>query len=71
MGCKDHTSSWHLDGFIDGSDIGSYNVGKKPTVILYTYINRHVGTPKGAKQKPCSTQLNRLVMVYDNSAIDI
>ena len=23
-----------------------YNVGEKPTVILYIYINRHVGTPK-------------------------
>ena len=23
-----------------------YNVGEKPTVILYIYINRHAGTPK-------------------------
>ena len=23
-----------------------YNIGEKPTVILYTYINHHVGTPK-------------------------
>ena len=22
-----------------------YNVGEKPTVLLYTYINRHAGTP--------------------------
>ena len=22
-----------------------YNVGEKPTVILYTYINRNAGTP--------------------------
>ena len=22
-----------------------YNVGEKPTVILYIYINHHVGTP--------------------------
>ena len=22
-----------------------YNVGEKPTVMLYIYINRHVGTP--------------------------
>ena len=27
-----------------------YNVGEKPTVILYTYINRHAGTPS-KKQK--------------------
>ena len=23
-----------------------YNIGEKPTVILYTYINRHGGTPE-------------------------
>ena len=23
-----------------------YNIGEKPTVILYTYINRHAGTPE-------------------------
>ena len=23
-----------------------YNVGEKPTVMLYTYINRHAGTPE-------------------------
>ena len=23
-----------------------YDVGEKPTVILYTYINRHAGTPE-------------------------
>ena len=22
-----------------------YNIGEKPTVILYSYINRHAGTP--------------------------
>ena len=38
------TSSWHLNGFPDGSNIGSTvcDVGKKPIVILYTYIiGRH------------------------------
>ena len=47
-----------LNGFPDGtysingnnSNIGSaeYNVGEreKSTVMLYTYINRHAGTPK-------------------------
>ena len=32
-----------------------YNVGEKsPDIILYTYINRHVGTPeKQQKQKQC------------------
>ena len=31
------------------SHIGStvkYNIGEKPTVTLYTYINHRVGTPK-------------------------
>ena len=43
MGCKDRTSSLHLNGFLDGSNIvgQQYNVGEKLTVILYTYINRH------------------------------
>ena len=26
-----------------------YNVGEKPTVILYTYMNRHAGTPTKGK----------------------
>ena len=48
-GCKYKTFSWHLNGFPDGNNIGStsqYTVGEKPTVILYTYINRHAGTPE-------------------------
>ena len=32
-----------------------YNIGEKPTVMLYTYIiiiiNRHTGTPDKTKQK--------------------
>ena len=31
------------------------NVGDKPTVILYTYINRHTETPNKTKRKQCST----------------
>ena len=43
-----------------------YNVGEKPTVKLYTYINRHVGTPeKQQKQKQCSsTSSNMVVMIH-------
>ena len=44
-GCKYKTSSWHLNGFPDGNNIGQqYNVGEKPTVILYitlTAMQRH------------------------------
>ena len=36
-----------------------FNIGEKPTVILYTYINRHAKTPeKQQKQKQCSTSSN-------------
>ena len=32
-----------------------YNVGEKPTVILYTYINRHAGTPTKGRQNNTSS----------------
>ena len=32
-----------------------YNVGEKPTVILYIYINRHVGTPEKHKKQDTIT----------------
>ena len=36
-----------LKGFPNGVRLGQqYNIGEKPTVTLYTYINHHVGTPK-------------------------
>ena len=43
--------------------------GEKPTVILYTYINRHAGTPdKKQKQNrndiPGSTTSNMVVIIY-------
>ena len=28
-----------------------YNIGEKPIVILYTYINHHAGTPENSKNK--------------------
>ena len=28
-----------------------YNVGEKPVVMLYTYINSHSGTPKQSQEK--------------------
>ena len=58
MGCKDKTSSWHLNGFPVVVTLGQQcNVGEKPTVMLYTYliINLHAGTPKNTfnKQNQC------------------
>ena len=43
-----------------------YNVGEKPTVILYTFINRHAGTSdkNKTKQEQCSTSSNMVVIIY-------
>ena len=42
-----------------------YNIGEKPTVILYTYINRQAGTPeKQRKQKHCSISSSIVVIIY-------
>ena len=41
------------------------NIGEKPTVILYTYINRQAGAPeKQRKQKHCSASSNMVVIIY-------
>ena len=40
-----------------------YNIGEKPTVILYTYINRHAGTPE-KKRRQNSTSSN--IIIYNN-----
>ena len=69
IGCKNKTSSWHLIGLPDGSNIGStvqYNVGEKPTVILYTYINRHAGTPSKTKAKYMSLDYSSICYVEGN-----
>ena len=54
IGCKDKKKTLH--GIQTGSPMvvtlgQEYNVGEKPTVILYTYINRHAGPPNITKQK--------------------
>ena len=67
IGCKYKTSSWHLNGFPCAVvTLGQqYNVGEKPTVVLYTYINRHAGTSeKQRKHKHCSTSSNMVVIIY-------
>ena len=55
VGCKYKTSPWHLNEFPDGSNIGAtvqiVNAGDKPTVILYTYTNRHAGHQTKSKNK--------------------
>ena len=49
IGCRDKNPSWYQKGSpMMVVTLGQqYNVGEKPTVILYTYIKRHYsGTPK-------------------------
>ena len=42
-----------------------YNIGEKPTVILYTYINRHAGTlKKQRKTKQNKKPSNMVVIIY-------
>ena len=49
-----------------------YNVGEKPTVILYIYINRHVGTPE--KQLKTKRQFNTpshmVVVIYITKVVN-
>ena len=46
-GCKYKTSYGIQTGSLMKITLGQqYNVGEKPTVILYIYINRHAGTPE-------------------------
>ena len=42
-----------------------YNIGEKPTVILYTYKNRHAGTQKKQRRQN-STSSNIVVITYCN-----
>ena len=50
-----------------------YNVGEKPTVILYIYINRHAGTDTRktlkTNQGQCSTPSHMVVVIYITKAI--
>ena len=43
-----------------------YNIGEKPTVIMYTiYINRHAGPPNKNKTKEGGVVI--IVIIYDNA----
>ena len=41
-----------------------YNIGEKPTVIMYTYIHRHAGTPEKQQRQKKSTSSNMVVIIY-------
>ena len=49
-----------------------YNAGEGPTVILYTYINRHT-RPRNTTKTKGKTLLyinKKVVTIYDNNAIE-
>ena len=41
-----------------------YNIGEKPTVILYTYINHHAGTPEKQRKKQKQNKTWYIVIIY-------
>ena len=57
IGYKDKASPWYLNGSSPMVvTLGQqYNVGEKPTVILYTYVNHHAEPPSITKHKTPST----------------
>ena len=58
-GCKYKTSSRHLNGSPMVVTLGQqYNIGEKPTVILYSYINRHAVTPEKQRRQNSTSSNN-------------
>ena len=47
-----------------------YSVREKPTVILYTYINRHARPPNNSKQVTVQYIIKKVVIIYDKNAIE-
>ena len=48
-----------------------YNVGEKPTVILYTYTNRHAGTPtKGKTNNTSSNDKDKSNTIIETSTAE-
>ena len=48
-----------------------YNVGEKPTVMLYTYyINRHAGPPNNTENNVVLYKVKKFGIIYDNMAIE-
>ena len=50
IGCKYTAHAWYLTGFPKVTLGQQYNVGEKPTIILYTYINPHAELPNITNQ---------------------
>ena len=47
-----------------------YNVGEKPTVILYIYIKHHAEPTNITKYKTLEYIVKMIVLIYENSAIE-
>ena len=47
-----------------------YNVGEKPTVILYIYINRHVDQKNIKNKRQCSTPSHMVVVIYITKVVN-
>ena len=59
------TPEWSCSSPSGTSPFPPSNVGEKPTVILYTYINRHAGTPeKKRKEKKRKEKKRKDVVVF-------
>ena len=41
-----------------------YNIGEKPTVMLYTHINRHAGTPEKQRKSKKVIKTWYIVKIY-------
>ena len=47
------------------------NVGERPIVILYTYINHHTRLPNTTKTKDNTVNIiQKVVVIYGNNAIE-
>ena len=56
IGCKYKATTWYLNGSPMVVTLGQqYNVGEKPTVIMYTYINHHAQQQVITQHTDCST----------------
>ena len=44
--------------------------GGNPPLYLYTYINRHAGPPNKTTQKTMRYIIKKVVIIYDNIAIE-
>ena len=73
IGYKYKATKWHLTGSpIMVVTLGQqYNVGEKPTVIRYTYINHHAEPPNIIKHKTLWYIVKRIIVLKnDNSTIE-